>query len=172
MHGYNDFFTETKIAFKSIIDKYNPLISIKKNEDADVYQIIFDFQHCRLILGFDHQDLQSRFVNPSFPNIEYHVFDVLEIINPNYEMKIRGEKKPGFSDFFETLENLSYVINKYLYIVVEGDFSWHEIYMKKKEKEKKILKKLWSLDYNDPIYQKFTKGDLSWISDLSNYTEE
>jgi len=169
MHGYKNFYFESKIAFKSVLDKYNPIVSVKKNECDCVYKITLDFQNCKLILGFDYQDFQSRIVNPLSPDIEYHVFDILEIINPNYKIKNINKDNKHFSEFFETLSNLAYVIKKYLNNVIEGDFTWIEEYNIKKEKV--LLSKLWSLENSDPIYQKFINGDLSWFVDMSKRIE-
>jgi hypothetical protein len=168
MHGYKDFFNDVNESFKSIIDDYSPEISYFNDDDFGKYAVEMNFKNCKLLLDLDRMNLQAKFINPK-TNEQYHVMKVFEVLDSNVRSYSDTETPDDKKEKIKlTLQNLAIIIDRHLQHILKGDFSWKAIYSIKEEGEASILKKLWSLDVDDPIYKKFQAGDMSWMDDVKN----
>ncbi|GAC1306333.1 MAG: hypothetical protein NVSMB24_16510 [Mucilaginibacter sp.] len=166
MHGYSGFHEDVKSAFSDLIYQKNPIISIRSNIDFGIYAVELTFEYSKLIFDLDRMDLQSNFVNPKDNKI-YNVLRIAALLHRKVSFQktntITSETR---ENILEHLRYTNEIIEKYLMNVVEGDFTWTEIYLKHENEESRMIQEVLNLEPEDLISQKFWKGDETWKIDL------
>jgi len=163
--NYRGFRQDVEDSFKDLIQEFD----LKLIEPYEGYYLLLGTK-CVIRIAYDRGDISCQFKQISEPRDSpgYSVWAVYKFIWPLKEAADKSERT--YDAKLQLVENANMVKN--LKNVLNGDFSWLKDFLKKQEKENKMLDFILHLDYNNPIKQKFWAGDLSWQEDIEKYLDE
>jgi hypothetical protein len=161
--GPDAFYNEIEKAFYDLIDEYK-FSHFELREDVQVLKNT----NCAIKLIYDRGTISCDLIDPkSKDQHEYPLYPVMNFLFP----RVTSEHL-AFNTRDQLTECAQLLTNHFQH-VLSGDFSWTEDFLKLQEvTDKMVLYLTNNMDHNHPIYQKFKRGDMSWIQDLQLYLKQ
>lgn len=163
--NYRGFRQDVEDSFKDLIEEFD----LKLVEPYEGYFLLSGTK-CVIRIAYDRGDISCQFKQISEPRDSpgYSVWAVYKFLRPSQAAVDKSERI--YDAKLQLVENSNMVTN--LKNVLNGDFSWLKDFLKKQEKENKIVDFILHLDYHNPIASKFWRGDPSWQNDIEKYLME
>lgn len=160
-----DFGQSIRFHFKDLITEFN-LRFDKPYADGDAF--LLEGEKCDLRFTYDRGETGCAFKqkNQRF-NPGYQVDFVCQFLHP-FD-RISDERTTDYYNPDLVLAWYASIIQNDLKNVLQGDFSWLNDYILKKDMHRYLGFLALSLEYDHPIHRKFIKGDATWYADAENY---
>jgi hypothetical protein len=166
MHGYEKFFDDVTDAFQEIIASKKPVVKCFSDQTFGNYSVRLEFPKSVLIFDLDRMDLQVCFADKSESDEKYHINDIVEVLYPIDAVTEFNTENGSREMVIQQLHFFYKLVRDYLENVIDGDFSWSNLYKVRAEESRSRIAKVLQLEYNHSIYQKFRVGDNSWKEDI------
>lgn len=162
----SDFEQNIQIYFKDLIEEFN-LQLVRPYENADAF--LLKGEKCDILFGYDRGETGCHFIPKTGQqfNPGYRVDLVYKFLYPS-----GGISDMGTSDYYDPKVQLSWyasIIQNDLKNVLNGDFTWLNDYIIKKDMHGYLTALALCLDNNHPIHKKFVNGDPTWWADAKKY---
>jgi nicotinamide mononucleotide adenylyltransferase len=126
--------------------------TIRKSSDSFVVIVSLN---CIIYINQDREGMINiGFSDPKDPIKRVFRWDIL--------LQMNSRRLPSNYVAMSLFERLEYSCCNEIEEVLKGDFSWKEAY----EEIDGLMKRLFKLEPNDPIYEKYSSGDHTWQHDL------
>ena len=165
MISYSEFEKNIQMVFRKLINAYQ----LTFNTVWEGHYTLSN-NNCLLKFIYDLGEVTCGIKHPDEPNGNpgFGTLAVYRFLFPEEEIDLGELNSPQIQ-----LAKNYLVLNGKLRGVFEGNFYWEKDYVNWSLEVKKMTKFMWeNMDINNPIYEKFSKGDGSWISDLKEYLRE
>ena len=167
-----DLLTNYPAFKKDILDSFESLIQEFDFKLLELHEgcYLLKGTHCNLRFTYDRGDINCDFkhANEYQDSPGYSVEAVYKFLFP---LKEATGKSGRIYDAKLQLMGLSHTI-EHLKNVLNGDFSWLNDFVNRRDRENRVFQFVLSLGYNNPIQQKLWAGDLSWQQDIQKYLDE
>lgn len=160
---------DDKMYIKPIVEKifseYFRTNGFREDDELD-WRLTYKNGNCKLRFSFSNPDINLVVTSPEDGGVEYDLKGIYLVFH-NRGIELSDRYAKGIKDrLAKQLRGFLRFLDQELPNLPIGDFSWAHSYSEYMIRQKKVHEKLWSLEPDDPIYKKFSRGDLSWEDDI------
>lgn len=160
-----DFAQSIQLHFKDLISEFN--LRLVKPYGGDDH-FLLEGEKCDLRFIYDRGETCCAFEQKNQKlNHGYQVDFVCRFLHPFDRISDEGT-----SNYYDAKIQLSWyasIIQNDLKNVIQGDFSWLNEYIKKKDMHGFLISLTFSLEKGHPLRKKFDRNDETWQPDAEKY---